>query len=118
VGPGAHGRREGIATFRRKKPENWLAAVERNGHGAESEVALTPAERVTEALVMGLRMREGIDLARVAALGRTTIGRVVKLEAVERLARQGLVSHSGDRLALTAAGMPLLDAVLRTVAAD
>jgi oxygen-independent coproporphyrinogen-3 oxidase len=118
VGPGAHGRREGIATFRRKKPENWLAAVERNGHGAESEVALTPAERVTEALVMGLRMREGIDLARVAALGRTTIGRVVKLEAVERLARQGLVSHSGDRLAVTAAGMPLLDAVLRTVAAD
>jgi oxygen-independent coproporphyrinogen-3 oxidase len=118
VGPGAHGRREGIATFRRKKPENWLAAVERNGHGAESEVALTPAERVTEALVMGLRMREGIDLARVAALGRTTIGRVVKLDAVERLVRQGLVTHSGDRLALTAAGMPLLDAVLRTVAAD
>jgi oxygen-independent coproporphyrinogen-3 oxidase len=118
VGPGAHGRREGIATFRRKKPENWLAAVERNGHGAESEVALTPAERVTEALVMGLRMREGIDLARVAALGRTTIGRVVKLDAVERLVRQGLVTHSGDRLAVTAAGMPLLDAVLRTVAAD
>jgi oxygen-independent coproporphyrinogen-3 oxidase len=118
VGPGAHGRREGIATFRRKKPENWLAAVERNGHGAESEVALTPAERVTEALVMGLRMREGIDLARVAALGRTTIGSVVKLEAVDQLARQGLVTHSGERLALTAAGMPLLDAVLRTVAAD
>jgi oxygen-independent coproporphyrinogen-3 oxidase len=118
VGPGAHGRREGIATFRRKKPENWLAAVERNGHGTESEVALTPAERVTEALVMGLRMREGIDLARVAALGRTTIGSVVKLDAVERLVRQGLVTHSGDRLAVTAAGMPLLDAVLRTVAAD
>jgi putative oxygen-independent coproporphyrinogen III oxidase len=118
IGPGAHGRRQGIATFRRKKPENWLTAVERNGHGAESEVALTPAERVTEALVMGLRMREGIDLARVAALGRTTIDAVVKLDAVERLATQGLVTHEDDRLALTAAGMPLLDAVLRTVAGD
>ncbi|MBB3909603.1 radical SAM family heme chaperone HemW [Sphingomonas desiccabilis] len=116
VGPGAHGRREGIATFRRKKPENWLAAVARNGHGAESEVALAPAERVTEALVMGLRMREGIDLARVAALGGTTIDHVVDLKAVERLATQGLVSHDGDRLALTPAGMPLLDAVLREVA--
>lgn len=116
VGPGAHGRREGIATFRRKKPENWLSAVARNGHGAESEVALAPAERVTEALVMGLRMREGIDLARVAALGGTTIHQVVDLEAVERLALQGLVSHDGDRLALTPAGMPLLDAVLRTIA--
>lgn len=116
VGPGAHGRRKGIATFRRKKPENWLAAVARNGHGAESEVALAPAERVTEALVMGLRMREGIDLARVAALGGTTIDQVVDLKAVERLATQGLVAHDGDRLALTPAGMPLLDAVLREVA--
>lgn len=116
VGPGAHGRREGIATFRRKKPENWLAAVARNGHGAESEVALAPAERVTEALVMGLRMREGIDLTRVAALGGTTIDQVVDLKAVERLATQGLVAHDGDRLALTPAGMPLLDAVLREVA--
>ncbi|GAA0446169.1 MULTISPECIES: radical SAM family heme chaperone HemW [Sphingomonas] len=116
VGPGAHGRREGIATFRRKKPENWLSAVARNGHGAESEVALAPAERVTEALVMGLRMREGIDLARVAALGGTTIDQVVDLAAVDRLAAQGLVAHDGDRLALTPAGMPLLDAVLREVA--
>lgn len=116
VGPGAHGRRGGIATFRRKKPENWLAAVARNGHGAESEVALAPAERVTEALVMGLRMREGIDLARVAALGGTTIDQVVDLKAVERLATQGLVAHDGDRLALTPAGIPLLDAVLREVA--
>lgn len=116
VGPGAHGRREGIATFRRKKPENWLSAVARNGHGAESEVALAPAERVTEALVMGLRMREGIDLARVAALGGTTIDQVADLKAVERLATQGLVARDGDRLALTPAGMPLLDAVLREVA--
>jgi oxygen-independent coproporphyrinogen-3 oxidase len=117
VGPGAHGRRDGVATFRRKKPENWLTAVDRNGHGAESEVALTPAERVTEALVMGLRMREGIDLARVAALGATTVGEVVDLAAIERLSAQGLVTRSGERLALTAAGMPLLDAVLRSVAA-
>lgn len=115
VGPGAHGRRDGVATFRRKKPENWIAAVDRNGHGAESEVALAPAERVTEALVMGLRMREGIDLARVAALGATTIDAVVDLGAVERLAAQGLVARDGDQLALTPAGMPLLDAVLREV---
>ncbi|MCC2975112.1 radical SAM family heme chaperone HemW [Sphingomonas sp. PL-96] len=116
VGPGAHGRRDGVATFRRKKPENWLTAVERNGHGAESEVALAPSERVTEALVMGLRMREGIDLARVAALGGTKIDAVVDLAAIGRLATQGLVARDGDRLALTPAGMPLLDAVLREVA--
>ncbi len=116
IGPGAHGRRSGLATVRRKKPENWIAAVDRNGHGIEREDALTPDERVTEALVMGLRMREGIDLARIATLGERTIGQVVRLDAVALLARQGLVTHDGDRLALTPAGFPVLDAVLREVA--
>ncbi|MFD1034471.1 radical SAM family heme chaperone HemW [Sphingomonas hankookensis] len=117
IGPGAHGRRGGMATVRRKKPENWIAAVDRNRHGIEREDALTPDERVTEALVMGLRMREGVDLARIATLGERTIGQVVRLDTVVLLARQGLVTHDGDRLALTPAGFPVLDAVLREVAA-
>ncbi len=116
IGPGAHGRRGGLATVRRKKPENWIAAVERNGHGVEREDALTPDERVTEALVMGLRMREGVDLARIATLGERPIDAVVRTDAVALLARQGLLVRDGDRLALTPAGIPVLDAVLREIA--
>lgn len=116
IGPGAHGRRSGLATVRRKKPENWIAAVERNGHGIEREDALTPDERVTEALVMGLRMREGVDLARIARLGQRAIDAVVRPDAVSLLARQGLLVRDGDRLALTPAGIPVLDAVLREIA--
>ncbi|MEH3040154.1 MAG: radical SAM family heme chaperone HemW [Sphingomonas paucimobilis] len=116
IGPGAHGRRSGLATVRRKKPENWIGAVDRNGHGIEREDALTPDERVTEALVMGLRMREGVDLARIARLGERPIDAVVRPDAVSLLARQGLLVRDGDRLALTPAGIPVLDAVLREIA--
>jgi oxygen-independent coproporphyrinogen-3 oxidase len=116
IGPGAHGRRAGLATVRRKKPENWIAAVDRNGHGIEREDALTPDERVTEALVMGLRMREGVDLGRIATLGARPIDAVVRTDAVALLARQGLLARDGDRLALTPAGIPVLDAVLREIA--
>ncbi|MFT6571373.1 MAG: oxygen-independent coproporphyrinogen-3 oxidase, partial [Sphingomonas echinoides] len=42
VGPGAHGRRGGLATARHKKPENWISAVARNGHGAQIEEPLAP----------------------------------------------------------------------------
>src|SRR3546814_13708703 len=59
IGPGAHGRRLGRASFRRKKPENWLSALTRNGHGLESETALSPQDKATEALLMGLRREEG-----------------------------------------------------------
>jgi len=117
VGPGAHGRRGGLATQRRRKPENWLAAVERNGHGAEAETPLTPAERATEALVMGLRTAEGVDLARLARLAEAPLAAVLDERAVARLVREGLVAPDAHRLRLTERGFPVLDAVLRSVAA-
>ncbi|MGD3745645.1 hypothetical protein QT503_22585, partial [Xanthomonas citri pv. citri] len=116
VGPGAHGRRGGLATQRRRKPENWLLAVARNGHGIELEEPLTPYQRATEALVMGLRLREGVDLDRIAALagGHAPIDDA----QVERLQTQGLVAREGSRLRVTEAGALLLDAILPLVVRD
>jgi len=113
IGPGAHGRREGVATVRRKKPENWMAAVDRNGHGIETEETLHPVTRATEALVMGLRLREGVDLTRIIALagGRE----MVDAKAVATLSRQGLVRHADGRLIVTGDGALLLDAILRDI---
>ena len=62
IGPGAHGRRLGMATERHKKPENFLSAVERNQHGLKSEQTLSAETRAAEALMMGLRLAEGVDL--------------------------------------------------------
>ena len=116
VGPGAHGRRDGLATQRRRKPENWLAAVARNGHGIEVEEPLAPHDRASEALVMGLRLREGIDLPRIAALAGGTAP--IDWPAVARLEAQGLIAHEGDRLRVTEAGALLLDAIQPLIVAD
>ena len=115
VGPGAHGRRLGQATERHKKPENFLAAVDRNGHGLKVENDLTPLQRANEALLMGLRLREGVDLVRTEAM--SGLGRAAFLDnaAVERLVGQGLVVLDADRLRVTDAGTLLLDAVLAEV---
>ena len=116
IGPGAHGRRDGLATVRRRKPENWLSAIARNGHGLESEDPLAPAARASEALVMGLRLREGVDLARVADLAGRPIEAVVDQRAIARL--PDLIRREGDRLRVTEAGMLLLDAILPEVVRD
>ena len=110
VGPGAHGRRGGMATARHRKPENWLAAVARNSHGIAEERSLDPAERAAEALMMGLRLTEGVDLARIAML--TGCETLVDEEAVTALAAQGLLARDGTHLRVTSAGMLLLDAIL------
>lgn len=115
VGPGAHGRRRAQATERHKKPENFIAAVERNGHGIKGESDLPAHERATEAMLMGLRLTEGVDLARIEA--RCGLGReaFVDADAVARLVRQGLMGADGDWLAVTDAGILLLDSILSEV---
>ena len=112
IGPGAHGRRTGVATQRRRKPENWIDAVARNGHGIEAETPLVPHERAIEAMLMGLRLAEGIDLDRIAALGEQPIEHLADLPAIERIVAQGLLARSKSRLAATDAGTPVLNAIL------
>ncbi len=112
IGPGAHGRRGGLATVRHKKPENWMGAVARNGHGAESESLLTPDMRRTEAMLMGLRLSEGVDLARIAVLGQCPIDAVIDMKAAATLESQGLVARNCTRLRATDTGLPVLNAIL------
>jgi putative oxygen-independent coproporphyrinogen III oxidase len=107
IGPGAHGRRGGRFTQRHKKPENWLSALERNGHGIQDEQEITPSERGVEALLMGLRLAEGIDLGRMEY--------PIDFEAVARLSGQGLIEREGDRLRVTQPGMLLLDRILAEI---
>ncbi len=115
VGPGAHGRRLGQATERHKKPENFIAAVDRNGHGLKVESDLPAHERATEAMLMGLRLTEGVDLARIEA--RSGLGREAFFDAgaVARLAGQGLMAADGDRVRVTDEGILLLDSILSEV---
>ena len=115
VGPGAHGRRTGAVTQRHKKPENWLSSLARNGHGIAEETALTPADKGMEALLMGLRLREGVDLMRIAALADRNVEDLVDTRAVGKLAAQGLLAAEGTRLRATAAGMLLLDGILAQI---
>ncbi|WP_375419976.1 radical SAM family heme chaperone HemW [uncultured Sphingomonas sp.] len=116
VGPGAHGRRGGLATARRKKPENWLAAVARNGHGIEIEEPLAPHDRATEALLMGLRLAEGVALSRIAGLAGGTAP--IDHAAAGRLETLGLIAIDSKRLRVTEAGALLLDAILPQIVAD
>jgi putative oxygen-independent coproporphyrinogen III oxidase len=117
VGPGAHGRRDGVATVRRKKPENWLARVAANGHGIEMEESLPPATRAAEALLMGLRLDEGVDLARIARISGIPEDALIDAEAVARLAALGFVERNGSRLRVLPRGMLLLDALLPEIIA-
>ncbi len=112
IGPGAHGRRLNCATQRHKKPENFRSAVDRNAHGISSEEALDSRTRATEALLMGLRLAEGVSLQRLSARTGIAPDALLDIDAVERIAKLGLICRIGDHFTVTPKGMPLLDAIL------
>jgi coproporphyrinogen III oxidase-like Fe-S oxidoreductase len=65
-------------------------------------------------LVMGLRLREGIDLARYQTLS----GRIINPKQVAFLAGDGLVEIlANGKLRVTSAGFPVLDAIVADLAA-
>ena len=118
IGPGAHGRlvteTGRIGTVTERTPEAWLARVERDGHGIVETEALAASDQGDEFLMMGLRLREGIDPTRYATLK----GRPLDPARIEALVGDGLVARlSGGRIAATPAGAPVLNAVVAALAA-
>lgn len=117
IGPGAHGRLtlagRRMATEAPKAPGDWLDRVEKAGSGDGSAERLDGPDQATEFLMMGLRLAEGVDMARFEALA----GQPLNPAALAHLQEIGMVSRDGSRLTATRAGRPVLNAILRELLA-
>ena len=119
VGPGAHQRLsvDGalLAARRHRAPEEWLRLVERDGHAATAEEALAPPERMREALLMGLRLAEGVDTARLEARCAMPFADAVDPAMLAACEEEGYIERApggGGRLRATSEGRLRLDAML------
>ncbi|MEO1488910.1 MAG: radical SAM family heme chaperone HemW [Pseudomonadota bacterium] len=118
VGPGAHGRRAGMATIRHKKPENYLSAVAAKGHGIHEARHLGREEQASEALLMGLRLTEGIDLTALSKRFALEERDLIKPPKIEQYLGLDLLWRAGSRLGVSSKGRPLLDALLSEIVSD
>jgi oxygen-independent coproporphyrinogen-3 oxidase len=116
IGPGAHGRLtlggEKLATRRKRAPESWLAAVEAAGDGTEERIALSPAERACEMLMMGLRLAEGVDRGRFEAETGMALEAALDARALPPLLDAGFIALDAKGLRASAAGRQRLNAVV------
>lgn len=94
-------------------PAEYVAALARGAAPVAWEEELTDGDELLEAVMLGLRLREGIDLNLLAR----RFGRAAEIlgPALPGLCRAGLLTADGGRLRLTEAGIPLADHVLRTL---
>ncbi|TPW28086.1 coproporphyrinogen III oxidase [Martelella alba] len=110
IGPGAHGRLgkggEKRATATERHPETWLEAVEQRGNGIIEESLLTAEEQADEMLLMGLRVTEGLDIARWADIA----GHGIDPDREAFLTDLGLIQRIGNRrIRATGQGMLVLN---------
>lgn len=113
LGPGAHGRLglpEGrTATVAHRKIADYVAGVETGQPWAEQSL-LDPTEAAEEAVLLGLRTTEGVPLGLLQSLGLSD-----RSGALADLISDGFVALSDGRVAATAKGRPILDALLRAL---
>ncbi len=111
IGPGAHGRLvvDGLrhASETERNPERWRARVLEQGHGRTALTRLTLDQQFDEALLMGLRLTEGLDLARLHRCfglrpAERTIAGLERLGMIERPVEQRIKAIGDGRFVLNA----------------
>ena len=116
IGPGAHGRitlESGkVATRQHRAPEIWLATVEQAGHATRTRKALDSGDRLTELLMMGLRLAEGIDRAAFRRELAAEPEELLKGQRLRALADAGYLVLDDSGLRATATGRMRLDSLL------
>ena len=116
IGPGAHGRilrgDTWLATQNRRKPEAWLGQVSSQGEGRESETSVSPQERAEEALMMGLRLSEGIYAENFRAATGLALDEVVSPERSAPMEAAGLLIRTPEKIVATKEGRAVLDGLL------
>lgn len=114
IGPGAHGRLTlgGVkyATRAHRAPEIWLERVMAHGHGAHDHETVAAADRMTEALMMGLRLHEGVPLSRLRA--ESGSADPLPVDKVRAMVSEGMLTLDDDTLRATPAGIVRLNALV------
>lgn len=117
VGPGAHGRlvsdgvRYALSTL--LSPEGWRDQVLSQGDGLAAREELSLEAQAQEMLLMGLRLSEGVELARLEALTGFRVDDAV----IANLAEEGLVVlEETSMLRATTQGRLVLNSLIAEIA--
>jgi len=115
IGPGAHGRisigGQRTATETERSPERWLARVSAEGQGVTKWDPVSLEDQFSEALLMGLRLREGIELPWL----ENRCGRSLSRDRIDALVARDLLAFDGRTLATTKSGRLVLNAILKAL---
>jgi oxygen-independent coproporphyrinogen-3 oxidase len=110
LGPSAHSFDGARRWWNERKEVAWRRRVDSGERPIAGGETLTAVELVVERLLLGLRTREGVDLAEVASRYGVDLERS-NAELIERLVASGAVERRGSRLVPTLDGLAVADSL-------
>ncbi len=116
VGAGAHGRfmmdDQKYASRDHAAPESWLKRVQEKDYGAHDFEVLSAEDRFHEALMMGLRLRDGVSVSHCEGLSGLRFEGQVDMARLETICAQGWASCEKDHIKLSREGTLRLNALV------
>lgn len=104
------------ATDNHRAPDVWMKAVMEHGHGRRQQQPLALEDSLREALMMGLRLVEGIDSAAWRQKFGVGIDAVAAPAKKHKLRDEGYLWENEGRMGLTPQGLQRLNGVLAYLA--
>lgn len=102
---------EGVRSKNVNPPAHYIRRIQENGSAVESSERLEREHAMSETLMLGLRLLQGLDLERFENKFQTSFFDVYG-ETVDKLFANQLLQRNGARLALTSKGLYLADSVI------
>ena len=102
-------KRKRIATQTLKSPERWLERVQKQGNGIEIWQEISPQDEVIERLMMGLRLRDGLNYADFLQQTGYDLQEHINLKKRDFYIEQGLLEGDKTTLKTTLKGRLLLN---------
>lgn len=112
IGPGAHSRLNNFAIHQIYKPDLWLNGVLDNGTGEQKRKKLAPNERAVELLMMGLRLKNGINCEKFQQVSGKSLQSCLDPDGLDLLLTHDLIEWDQQHLRPTYDGRKCLDGVL------
>jgi putative oxygen-independent coproporphyrinogen III oxidase len=106
IGPGAHSHLDGVRWWNVRRPADYARRLREGASPAAGREQLSPEQRALEAVMLGLRMREGLPVA--------TLGERFSEALAAQVAGERVVVRDG-RVRLTRTGRLFADAVVRAL---
>jgi oxygen-independent coproporphyrinogen-3 oxidase len=110
LGASAHSHQQGRRSWNVAHPADYIDKMTGVGLALEAQEVLTPAQRFMEALLVGLRLTQGVDMASLARRFSIAVPSEVASK-IDVFVAEGLLCKKGDRLRPTLEGLVALDEI-------